>query len=317
MQVLIPFNKHLREIILQTTETRVNFCYTCNACIAECPMNISATVLNPLKLVRMANFGIMDELIRLQELWYCLQCRRCYQVCPMMVNNAALVRFLRNEAFLRKIVSRTFEFQHRLLQKRLHRMRFHMVSFCREGKAPSKFLKNLEYLGNLAPPRLDQVIFFKGSGAMDGFRKAIDTDSKNSNNISLCLACRGCSGVCPVCYEGDIFDPLRLFRMAALEQKADLLRSPWIWLCIGCENCTETCLQGVKGHRIIRNLQETAIQEGYIPKDFRYRLQDFTNVLYPSYIREVDKSLNRTVWGMPGHWQDKNFYAQPFASLKS
>lgn len=295
MHVPIPFNKHIREIILQTTETRVNSCYTCNACIAECPLNISATVLSPLKLVRMANFGIMDELIHLPEIWYCLQCRRCYQVCPMLVNNAALIRFLRNEAHWRGVVSRAVEFQLRLLQGRLHRLRFHMVSYCLKGESPSEFLKDLEYLKNIPAPRLDQVIFFKGSGAKDDFRKAIDNDSKSSNNIFLCLACRGCSGVCPVCYESDVFDPLRLFRMAALCQKADLLRSPWIWLCIGCENCTDTCFQGVKGHLIIKKLQETALQEGCVPTDFRYRLRDFTNALYPAYIREVDKLLNRAV----------------------
>ena len=81
-------------------------CWTCSSCDLECPVNIATGRLRPQKIVRMANLGLLDDLINLPEIWYCLTCRRCSQVCPNLVRPSTLIKHIRQDAFARRCVSR-------------------------------------------------------------------------------------------------------------------------------------------------------------------------------------------------------------------
>jgi len=56
-------------------------CWTCSSCDSECPVEIATNRLRPQRIVRFASLGLIDELIALPEIWYCLTCRRCNRVC--------------------------------------------------------------------------------------------------------------------------------------------------------------------------------------------------------------------------------------------
>ena len=54
--------------------------------------------------------------------------------------------------------------------------------------------------------------------------------------------------------------------MVNMGLEKEILASPSIWLCIGCERCTEACGEEVKGHLIIQSLQKLALKEGIVDK---------------------------------------------------
>ena len=64
--------------------SELSLCYTCGSCAAECPVNRFTNMLPPLKYVRMAGFGMVEELLQSPEIWYCLSCGRCNNICPMV-----------------------------------------------------------------------------------------------------------------------------------------------------------------------------------------------------------------------------------------
>jgi heterodisulfide reductase subunit C len=78
---LIP-SLELRKLIESRAFALSSLCWTCGSCDLECPVNRATNRLRPQKLVRMANLGMLEELLGLPEIWYCLNCRRCMMTCP-------------------------------------------------------------------------------------------------------------------------------------------------------------------------------------------------------------------------------------------
>jgi heterodisulfide reductase subunit C len=76
--------------------------------------------------------------------------------------------------------------------------------------------------------------------------------------------------------------------MANLGLSARLLRSPAIWLCLGCQRCSEACSQKVSGYDIIRQLQNQAIAKGIVDPALPQRLLHADRIIYPKYIDEID-----------------------------
>ena len=92
--------------------------------------------------------------------------------------------------------------------------------------------------------------------------------------------------------ERSVFDPRSIFRMANFGLSEELLRSPSIWLCIGCQRCTEACSQLVKGHLLIEHLQQRAIEEGFVDPRFPRRLQKADQIIYARFLDEIDGIFN-------------------------
>ena len=95
----------------------------------------------------------------------------------------------------------------------------------------------------------------------------------------------------PTFGERDVFDPQRLIRMANLGMDKQLLTSPSLWLCLGCQRCTDSCSQLVRGHDIIREYQDRAIAEGYVDPFFHTRLMEADRLIYPRFLDEIDVLL--------------------------
>ena len=81
-------------------------------------------------------------------------------------------------------------------------------------------------------------------------------------------------------FERSVFDPQWIFRMVNLGLEEEILKSPSIWLCLACQRCTEACGELVSGHLIIQRLQELALEEGMVDKDFPYRWKSAQKASY-------------------------------------
>jgi len=85
----------LREIV-KWIEPEV--CFRCNKCVSGCPVAKIIDDYRPNRIVKMAYFGYIDELINSELIWYCTQCFTCTERCPMEVAPADVIIALRNVA---------------------------------------------------------------------------------------------------------------------------------------------------------------------------------------------------------------------------
>ena len=94
----------LRKLIDKGARADINRCWTCGSCDFECPVNSATGQLRPQKIVRMANFGMLDELLNEPSIWYCLACRRCMQICPNTVKPSELIDHIRRILLKKNII---------------------------------------------------------------------------------------------------------------------------------------------------------------------------------------------------------------------
>ena len=87
-----------RKTIQEKTRANASLCWACSACDSECPVFLGSSRLRPQKVLHMANLGLLDELVALPEIWYCLACKRCTRSCPNDCEPETVVGFLIKEA---------------------------------------------------------------------------------------------------------------------------------------------------------------------------------------------------------------------------
>ncbi len=270
--------------IAMASAADIDLCWTCGACDNGCPVSLATERLRPQRTVRMAVFGMIGELLVRPDIWYCLSCRRCLQGCPNRVKPFELHRYLQNEAIRRGILSTDFLIAYRKLFAEFQRVRWRAASHCFNG--------SLDHLP-------DQTWFqwLKKPLPHAPYRPVALGVNRNTHdppksemvlNGQACFTCSECSGCCPIVCDGDVFDPQRIIRMVNLGLSEELLRSPAIWLCLGCQRCTDACSQTVSGYDIIRQLQRQAIEKGFVDPAFPMRLLAADRVIYPKYIEEID-----------------------------
>ncbi len=274
----------VRKTIDEVVGADGRLCWTCRSCISECPVNLATGRLQPLKVVRLANLGLLEELIRMPEVWYCLTCNRCDYVCPMRVKPAALIRFAREEAARGGRVPAGIRGRHLDLLLNFQKVRYRTADLILRGDDPSVVPSRWqEWLdADVSADRSTVGRKHRYTPVFGGKRDGADARS------SACFTCSECSNACPAFGGREVFDPMSLFRMANLGMAETLLHSPSIWLCLACERCTETCGQLVEGHRVIRKLQDMAVEQGYVDAGFRFRWMEAGKLLYPLLLEEID-----------------------------
>ncbi|MBW1722801.1 MAG: 4Fe-4S dicluster domain-containing protein [Deltaproteobacteria bacterium] len=94
------------------------------------------------------------------------------------------------------------------------------------------------------------------------FRKEL---AEQPGGEKACFTCRTCMASCPVTAVNDVFNPLKVIRMALLGLKEQVLGSDFVWLCSSCYTCQERCPQGVSITEFMTLLKNIAIREGYEP----------------------------------------------------
>lgn len=275
-------------------QAKIESCFTCWSCAAECPVNITNR-LNPTKLVRMALLGLLDELVESPEIWYCLSCNRCSNICPMTVKPAALIAFLQREAVSRKVVvpetmQRMFQ-----LRKDFQHVRWHVVSDCINGVGITTNDSDWDTLTRVKiSSHPDSVIHLGRKSERRSYQKASDDFYGLGTDAKRCYACYGCSNVCPVCFEQQVFSPLSVFRLANLGVPEFALITPSLWLCIQCQSCSRACCEGVKGHLVIRRLRDLAMEKGFVSAASIRQWEDSQKNLYNSFVDRVDAELARS-----------------------
>jgi heterodisulfide reductase subunit C len=70
-------------------------CFQCGTCTAGCPSG-KFTAYRTRKLIRSAQLGMRDEIIKSDDLWMCTTCYTCAERCPRDVQIVEVITALRN-----------------------------------------------------------------------------------------------------------------------------------------------------------------------------------------------------------------------------
>jgi len=264
-----------RRWINRAVKAEINLCFTCGSCAVECPVNRATNRLDPRRLVWMANLGLMDELIRLPDIWLCLGCRKCSHVCPMTVKPAALIAFLRWKALREGLFSPALAAERRRLQDDLHRRRAAVVRELLAQTAQRRAPQN--------PPHP------RASGAS---WKPFAVFHDHETRISSCFACGECSNACPVCVDRSVLDPLVLVRGTFMGYAHELSVSPGPWVCLQCRSCSSACSHRVQGHLVALALREAAQKTGMVDDVFLQAWKDKERELWLNYADAVVQRLD-------------------------
>jgi heterodisulfide reductase subunit C len=274
-------------LIDQQAKADVTLCWMCGTCDAECPINTATARLSPRKIVRMATLGLIEELANLPEVWYCTACNRCGQTCPTLVTPSRMIARIRQEAVLRGIMSWTMHTAYTEFFSAFQRVRWQVVSRC-FSETLTRLSDSQWYEWLNTPIEIEKSVI-GGDGALKR-RRALGDILSGAETLS-CFTCSECTNACPLKGEKTIFNPLWITRMANLGLTDELLRSPAIWLCVQCRQCTEACSQAVKVHSLIESLRGLAIKQGIVDPGFQTRLKKADRIVYPRFVEEVDRIL--------------------------
>lgn len=69
-------------------------CYQCGKCSAGCPAVSDMDIL-PNQIIRFAQLGFKDELLRSKAIWICASCMTCNARCPKGINIAEVIEAIR------------------------------------------------------------------------------------------------------------------------------------------------------------------------------------------------------------------------------
>ncbi len=277
-------NPEARKAIAEKSRANASLCWACSACDSECPVFNGSSALRPQKVLRMANLGLLDELVRLPEIWYCLACKRCTRSCPNDCEPETVVGYIIKEAVRAGLYSDETLSRYHEFHRKFQRVRWRAVQKCLAGEDMVKDLAAnwRSWLESPIEPEAAAVQLTSLSQTQ-GF-----LDEAERSATGSCFNCSECTNECPICFDRGTFDPQWIFRMVNLGLEPEILKSPSIWLCIACGTCTNVCSQLVSGHRMIRGLQEIAVAEGIVDAEFPSRWNKAQRLLYPLFTREID-----------------------------
>jgi len=69
-------------------------CYQCGKCSAGCPA-ISQMDILPNQIIRLAQLGFKEELLKSKSIWICESCMTCNVRCPKGINIAEVIEAIR------------------------------------------------------------------------------------------------------------------------------------------------------------------------------------------------------------------------------
>ena len=275
-----------RKLIESATGANIAGCWTCSSCDLECPVNIATNRLRPQVLVRLATLGFFDELSKRPEIWYCMNCRRCIEVCPNRVKPSTVIEFARDKIIRSDNTFRDAYQKYRRFFARFQRVRWRTVEICLKGELDGMPESRwVEWL-HTPVPEFDQCIKV---GKME---KA--TDLVAQTRINECFTCGECGSACPISCERAVFEPRSIIRMAALGLTDFLVKSPNIWLCLGCGRCSDACGQSVDGFRMIRELMDLAERKQIVDKSFYVRVKRANRLIMTRFI-----DVSARLFGVP------------------
>lgn len=100
MHVHHPANNSFSQKLANDTGIAINRCYQCGKCSAGCPMS-SEMDLPPSLVLRHLQTNkpdLIQKAVRSYSIWLCLSCETCLCRCPMEIETAKIMDYLRAEA---------------------------------------------------------------------------------------------------------------------------------------------------------------------------------------------------------------------------
>ncbi len=97
MSVRINSDKETRNFVAKVERIsgqNLRACYQCGKCSAGCPMAAYMDVL-PNQIIRLAQFGFEEELVKSEAIWTCVSCLTCNTRCPKGVKIAEVIEAVR------------------------------------------------------------------------------------------------------------------------------------------------------------------------------------------------------------------------------
>jgi heterodisulfide reductase subunit C len=73
-------------------------CFTCRTCTASCPVSAVNNRFSPYRIIRMALYGLKEEVLRSDFIWLCSSCYACQERCPQGVSITEFMTLLKNMA---------------------------------------------------------------------------------------------------------------------------------------------------------------------------------------------------------------------------
>lgn len=86
-------------------------CFQCGTCTSDCPIAEFSDTYRPRQIIRMAQLGLKDRVLKSDTLWLCAACFTCTDRCPQGVEVASVIRVLRNLAAEQGNVPQVFKDQ--------------------------------------------------------------------------------------------------------------------------------------------------------------------------------------------------------------
>jgi len=86
-------------------------CFQCGTCTSDCPVARFSDTYRPRQIIRMAQLGLKDRVLKSGTLWLCATCFTCTDRCPQDVEVASVIRVLRNLAAEKGCVPEVFKDQ--------------------------------------------------------------------------------------------------------------------------------------------------------------------------------------------------------------
>jgi len=87
-----------KELLQQPGGERITACFTCRTCSASCPITAVNNRFNPVKIIRMALYGLKKEVLESDFVWLCSSCYACQERCPQGVCITEFMTLLKNIA---------------------------------------------------------------------------------------------------------------------------------------------------------------------------------------------------------------------------
>ena len=86
------------EILGQPGGEEITACFTCRTCSASCPIAAVNENFNPVRIIRMALYGLREKVLGSEFIWLCSNCYACQERCPQGVCITELMTVLKNMA---------------------------------------------------------------------------------------------------------------------------------------------------------------------------------------------------------------------------
>ncbi len=115
-----------------------------------------------------------------------------------------------------------------------------------------------------------------------------------AENFKRCFTCGTCTASCPVAEVKEEYDPRKIIRMSILGMREEVLSSDIIWMCSQCYTCYARCPQNVKFTDVMEVIREMAIEEGYVPRERKQKVEEVDKFVQDLRCNIVEYVLNPT-----------------------